>query len=214
LRKYAHSDDTAKPFLDLDILIDHIYGKEDEYVEMQQTNDTRGRLAHIDHHAEHAPHSHPQENLEESDLVTYYNQFNKKGMCPIPTHHLKKHSHMFKSYTENEDKSTIVCTTIDFHPYVLEGYCRVIAPKVSETLMFVCRGHDGSATQSILVDTGASHSVISERAAQASKLAMHHGGKISILQSVGSHTLAIQGTTYSNLHIGEYRIKSPNNPCW
>jgi hypothetical protein len=45
LRKYAHSDDKAQPFVDLDRLITHIYGKEDEYVEMQ-SGDTTGRLAY------------------------------------------------------------------------------------------------------------------------------------------------------------------------
>jgi hypothetical protein len=81
LRKYAHSDDNAQPFVDLDVLINHMYGKED-----------------------------------------------------------------------------------DLYPYIHEGFCRVTPPQVSETFMFVCRGHYGSATQTILIDTGAPHSVISERA--------------------------------------------------
>jgi hypothetical protein len=45
LRKYAHSDDKAQPFVDLDSLINHIYGKEDEVTDMQSTVDTTGRLA-------------------------------------------------------------------------------------------------------------------------------------------------------------------------
>jgi hypothetical protein len=45
LRKYAHSDDKAQPFVNLDSLINHIYGKEDEVLDMQSSVDTTGRLA-------------------------------------------------------------------------------------------------------------------------------------------------------------------------
>ena len=40
--------------------------------------------------------------------------------------------------------------------------------------MYVCRGRYGSVTQTILIDTGASHSVISERAAQSGGLVLNH----------------------------------------
>jgi hypothetical protein len=45
LRKFAHSDDKAQPFVDLEKLINHIYGKEDEVMDMASTADTSGRLA-------------------------------------------------------------------------------------------------------------------------------------------------------------------------
>jgi hypothetical protein len=58
----------------------------------------------------------------------------------------------------------------------------------------------------VLIDTGASHSVISTRAVQTTKLQIHHNGPVPTLQSAGSHTLTLQGSVYSNLQIGQYKV--------
>ncbi len=119
----------------------------------------------------------------------------------------QKHKSMFKTHTMSNDESTVVCTTADFHPHIHEGYCRVTTPASNESFMFVCRGRYGSAVQVILVDTGATHSVISTQAVQDSKLDIHHNGPVPTLQSAGSHTLTIEGCTYSNLQIGPYKVR-------
>jgi hypothetical protein len=121
-------------------------------------------------------------------------------------HQFVQHKHMFKTFTESDDGSTVVCNTGDFHPHIHEGFCRVAAPKSSTTFMFVCRGRYGSAKLTILIDTGASHSVISEKAVKASKLVLNHNGPVPTLQSAGNHPLQVQGSTYSNLQVGQLKV--------
>jgi predicted aspartyl protease len=73
--------------------------------------------------------------------------------------------------------------------------------------MFVCQGRYGSRKHTVLIDTGATHSVISTRAVQACQLQLHHNGPVPTLQSAGSHTLTLHGSVYSNLQIGQYKVR-------
>jgi hypothetical protein len=114
---------------------------------------------------------------------------NKVGVTlAMSKYQFAKHKHMFATCTPSSDGHIVVCHTGDFHPHILEGYCRVAAPKGNSTFMFVCHCRYGSMKFVVLIDTGASHSVISTRAVETAKLQVHHNGPVPTLQSAGSHT--------------------------